>query len=193
MLVSCSRYNMSITVEDISLIFKALSFAAHKHQNQRRKNEEASPYINHLIAVAKVLWEVGEVYDITTIIAGILHDTIEDTGTSPEELESLFGSKVRSIVKEVTDDKSLPKQVRKRLQIEQAGQASLEARCVKLADKISNIQDIIDSPPALWSLERQREYINWAEEVINGLRGSNKKLECYFDDVCSKARQKLNS
>ena len=183
----------SIGNDDIPIILKAFDFAARKHQNQRRKNEQAFPYINHLIAVAEILWDIGEVHDIPTLVAGILHDTLEDTDTSPEELESSFGKEVRSTVEEVTDDKSLPKQVRKRLQVENAGSESLKARYVKLADKIANVQDFFDSPPANWSLERQLEYINWAEEVINGLRGSNKKLERYFDDVCSKARQKLNS
>jgi guanosine-3',5'-bis(diphosphate) 3'-pyrophosphohydrolase len=103
----------------------------------------------------------------------------------------VFGKKIRKIVEEVTDDKSLPKHVRKQLQIEHAGDASLEARYVKLADKICNVRDITDFPPANWSLERRIEYVNWAENVINGLRGSNTPLEQYFDEVCKKARETL--
>jgi guanosine-3',5'-bis(diphosphate) 3'-pyrophosphohydrolase len=147
--------------------------------------------VNHLIAVANNLWEVGEVFDIPTLVAGILHDTIEDTETSPEELEAEFGAQIRSIVEEVTDDKSLPKQVRKQLQIEHAGEASHEARCVKLADKISNVQDLVESPPVEWSLQRRIEYVNWAEAVVNRLRGTNEKLEQRFDALCQEARQKL--
>ena len=179
------------TMDDISLILKAFKFAAHKHQHQRRKNETELPYINHLIAVSEVLWEIGKVHDISTIAAGILHDTIEDTNTSFQELEKTFGEKIRSIVEEVTDDKSLPKQVRKRLQIEHAGDASLEARQVKLADKICNVTDLIDAPPVSWSLQRRIEYVDWAESVIDGLRGSNELLEQYFDEVCIKVRKQL--
>jgi len=182
---------MNFSAIDISLILKAIKFAAQKHQHQRRKNEWASPYINHLIAVSEILWEIGEVRDINTMVAAVLHDTIEDTDTSPEELERIFGAKICAIVNEVTDDKRLPKQVRKRLQVENAGHASFEARHIKLADKIANVQDIIDAPPTGWSLERRWEYIDWAEEVINRLRGSNAKLEQYFDEVCRAARRKL--
>jgi guanosine-3',5'-bis(diphosphate) 3'-pyrophosphohydrolase len=179
------------SVDDISLILKAFKFAAHKHQHQRRKNETALPYINHLIAVSETLWEIGKVHDIDTIAAGILHDTIEDTDTSPQELEVTFGKKIRSIVEEVTDDKSLPKQVRKRLQIEHAREASFEARHIKLADKICNVADLIDAPPAHWSLQRRIEYVDWAKSVINGLRGSNELLEQHFDEVCRKVRKQL--
>lgn len=178
---------------DISGFLKAFRFAAQKHQHQRRKDERAVPYINHLIAVAETLWEVGEIRDIDTIVAGILHDTLEDTDTSPDELADTFGARVCSIVEEVTDDKDLAKQLRKRLQIEHAGHATLEARQVKLADKICNVHDLIESPPASWSWERQREYVNWAEKVINGLRGSNKQLEQYFDEICHQVRQHLES
>jgi (p)ppGpp synthase/HD superfamily hydrolase len=182
---------MHFTVNDISLLLKALKFAADKHQHQRRKNEWASPYINHLITVSEILWEVGEVRDISIIVAALLHDTLEDTDTCSEELESLFGEKICSIVKEVTDDKTLPKQTRKRLQVENAGHASFEARQVKLADKITNVLDLIDAPPTDWSWERRWEYVVWAEEVINKLRGSNEKLERYFDQVCTTARRRL--
>ena len=182
---------MEKTVDEISLILKAFKFAAYKHQHQRRKNETELPYINNLIAVSETLWEIGKVYKISTIAAGILHDTIEDTDTSPQELEATFGKKIRSIVEEVTDDKNLPKQMRKRLQIEHAGEASLEARHVKLADKICNVEDLINVPPATWSLQRRIEYVDWAESVINGLRGSNALLEQHFDEVCRKVRKQL--
>jgi len=182
---------MKDNAEDILRLLKAFKFAAHKHQHQRRKSEAAVPYINHLIAVADILCEIGGVRDIDIIAAGILHDTIEDTDTSPDELDAEFGPRVLSIVEEVTDDKDLPKQVRKRLQIERAGKASIEARHVKLADKICNVQDLIESPPAEWPLERQIQYVDWAESVITGLRGSNEQLEQYFDEVCSKVRKHL--
>lgn len=182
---------MNFSLFHITLIFKALYFAAHKHQHQRRKNEDATPYINHLIVVAHILTEIGEVHEIPTLVAAILHDTIEDTDTSPEELETEFGPHIRSIVQEVTDDKNLPKQVRKQLQIERAAKASFEARCIKLADKIANLQDLIESPPANWSLQRKIEYVNWAEAVIHELRGTNAKLEARFDKVCQEAREQF--
>ncbi len=182
---------MEKIADQISLILKALKFAAYKHQHQRRKSEEQVPYINHLIAVSETLWEVGNVRDISTIAAGILHDTIEDTDTSPEELKATFGKKIYRIVEEVTDDKRLPKHVRKQLQIQRAGKVSFEARQVKLADKICNIGDLIESPPANWSLQRRIEYVDWAEKVVNGLRGSNPLLEQHFDDICKKTRQSL--
>ena len=177
--------------EDLSLVFKAFKFAAHKHRDQRRKDEPASPYINHLIVVAEILWEVGKIRDIHTLVAGILHDTIEDTATFPEDLEEEFGKEICSIVKEVTDDKKLPKEVRKQLQIRHAGGKSFEARQVKLADKISNIRDLIESPPVHWSLTRRLEYVDWAERVINELRGTNEGLERHFDDLCIEARAKI--
>ena len=182
---------MKISPEDISLILKTFGFAARKHRCQRRKGGRASPYINHLIDVAEKLWEIGGIHDISTIVAGILHDTIEDTEISRDELESEFGSEICSIVLELTDDKSLPKPVRKRLQVEHAGKLSSPARLVKLADKISNIRDIMDSPPVGWSFEERLDYISWAEEVINMLRGTNENLERYFDDLCIEASRKI--
>lgn len=182
---------MENPVDGISLILKAFKFAAHKHQDQRRKNETQSPYINHLIAVSETLWEIGKIRDMDTIAAGILHDTLEDTDTSPQELEITFGKKICSIVEEVTDDKTLPKQERKRLQIENARNATPEARYVKLADKICNVGDLIDSPPVGWSLQRRIEYVDWAENVINRLRGSHTLLEEHFDQVCREVRQQL--
>jgi GTP diphosphokinase / guanosine-3',5'-bis(diphosphate) 3'-diphosphatase len=167
--------------EDVSLILKAFKFAASKHRDQRRKDKDASPYINHLIAVAETLWVVGGIREAATMAAGILHDVIEDTDTSPEELEREFGPEISAIVSELTDDKELPKHVRKRLQIEHAAYLSTPARLVKIADKISNLDDIIHSPPAGWSLERREEYVLWAGKVIDGVRGGNQALERDFD------------
>ena len=174
-------------MKDVDLLLRAFQFAARKHRGQRRKGGQASPYINHLIDVAGKLWKVGRVRDITVIAAGILHDTVEDTETSQEELEAEFGKEICSIVLEVTDDKSLPKPVRKRLQVEHASSLSYKAALIKLADKISNITDIIESPPAGWSHEQKRGYISWGGEVINEIRGTNERLERYFDELCEKA------
>jgi GTP diphosphokinase / guanosine-3',5'-bis(diphosphate) 3'-diphosphatase len=168
-------------MSDITKVLRALAFAAHKHRNQRRKDVEASPYINHPISLANILTNEGSVTDVEVICAALLHDTIEDTDTTPEELEREFGQAIKSIVLEVTDDKALPKVERKRLQIEHAAHASTKAKLVKLADKISNLRDVANSPPANWPLERRQEYFDWARQVVNQVRGVNEKLEAVFD------------
>lgn len=177
--------------ESTGLLLRALRFAAEKHNDQRRKDSKASPYINHPIQVANILWTIGEVRDVNLLVASILHDTIEDTGTHPDEIESLFGEEVRSLVQEVTDDKSLPKQVRKQLQVERAPHKTTKAKLLKLADKISNVGDIITSPPRDWSLERLKEYLLWTERVVAGLRGVNEKLESHYDDLLARGKQSL--
>lgn len=162
-------------------VVKALAFAAAKHRDQRRKGPEASPYINHPIALADVLVNEGRVDDVDVLCAAVLHDTIEDTDTTVAELEAAFGARIRAIVEEVTDDKTLPQSERKRLQVEHAPHLSREARLVKLADKICNLRDVASGPPAGWSLERRREYFDWAKQVVDGLRGAHSLLEAVFD------------
>jgi len=170
-----------------SMLIKAFAFAAEKHKDQRRKNIEASPYINHPIALANVLANEGGVTDENILCAAILHDTIEDTNTSANELRAVFGEKIASIVLEVTDDKSIAdKALRKQLQIEHAPHISTEAKQVKLADKISNLRDILSSPPHGWPVERKQAYFDWAQAVIAGVRGTNPKLEAIFDELVAK-------
>lgn len=164
-------------------LIETVNFAATKHRRQRRKDEDATPYINHPIGVARILTHEANIYDIATLQAAILHDTVEDTDTTFEEIERHFGSKVRSIVEEVTDDKSLPKQVRKQLQIEHAPGCSREAKLVKLADKLYNLRDLQRCTPVGWSRNRVQEYFEWAEKVVRGLRGTNKPMEDALDEV----------
>jgi GTP diphosphokinase / guanosine-3',5'-bis(diphosphate) 3'-diphosphatase len=164
-----------------ALILQAAAFAAEKHRTQRRKDAGASPYINHPLACAALLANEGEVSDAHVLAAALLHDTIEDTQTTADELERAFGPAVTSIVLEVTDDKSLPKPERKRRQVEHAPHISRGAKLVKLADKICNLRDVLDSPPAGWPIERKQAYFDWAKEVVNGLRGTNAPLEAIFD------------
>jgi GTP diphosphokinase / guanosine-3',5'-bis(diphosphate) 3'-diphosphatase len=151
---------MTAVNQAISMILKAAQFAAAKHRDQRRKDAAASPYINHPIALANILSNEGGISDPVVIVAALLHDTIEDTETTQAELEGVFGVEVPHVVMEVTDDKSLSKADRKRLQIEHAGHISDRAKLVELADKIANIRDVAASPPAEWSLERRREYFD---------------------------------
>ena len=171
----------------ISLLFKALAFSAEKHIKQRRKDIDKTPYINHPISLANILaqrWVIDE----NVLCAAILHDTIEDTETTVEELQEHFGEKITSIVLEVTDDKSLEKSVRKQKQVEHASSISYEAKLVKLADKIANITDIINTPPEDWSDERKKDYFKWAKAVVDNLRGAHQGLEKDFDDLINKAK-----
>ena len=168
-------------------LISAIAFAAEKHRTQRRKDAEASPYINHPIALANVLANEGGIEDPVVLCAAVLHDTLEDTETTAAELEALFGSEVTAIVLEVTDDKSLEKHVRKQRQIEHAPHASPRAKLVKLADKICNLRDILAAPPADWPLERKRAYFDWAARVVEGLRGVHPRLEGEFDRLLARA------
>ena len=166
---------------DLKLLLRALEFAADKHRNQRRKDRRASPYINHPIALASVLTLEGRVADPKVLAAALLHDTIEDTRTSYEELKAKFGTRVANTVLEVTDNKRLRKHTRKRLQVEHASGLSRDAKLVKLADKICNVRDLGEHPPVGWNKQRRREYFDWAKRVIDGLRGTNRRLEAAFD------------
>jgi len=170
-------------VDAADLILRAVAFAAHKHRDQRRKDKDASPYINHPIALAKVLWQEGGVRDAQVIAAALLHDTLEDTETSWQELRGDFGEEIADVVLEVTDTKWIRKEVRKRLQVARAARSSDEAKLVKLADKICNVRDIAAHPPAGWALERKRQYFDWAKEVVDQIRGTHAELEQRFDEV----------
>lgn len=172
--------------KSLSLILKALAFAAHKHRDQRRKDVEASPYINHPIDLANILTNEGDVHDPLVICGALLHDTVEDTQTTADELEREFGPTIRHIVMEVTDDKRLTKQERKQAQIEHAAHISEQAKLVKLADKISNLRDVYDRPPANWALQRRQEYFDWAKQVVDAMRGVSPKLESIFDQTHAK-------
>jgi guanosine-3',5'-bis(diphosphate) 3'-pyrophosphohydrolase len=173
------------------MFLTALRFAADKHRDQRRKDAPHSPYINHPIAVAETLWRIGGVRDPNTLTAALLHDTIEDTATAPEEIRAQFGDEVLALVMEVTDDKSLPKARRKELQVQTAPHKSPRARQIKLSDKINNVTDICYTPPSDWSTERMREYLDWTERVVNGLRGQNPQLEAEYDRVLAAGREIL--
>ncbi len=175
----------------LAAILATLRFAARKHRDQRRKDVESSPYINHSIAVAETLSGVGGVSDLATLQAAILHDTVEDTETTFDELERLFSREIRDLVSEVTDDKTLPKEDRKRLQIEHASHLSPKAKLIKLADKICNVRDVATAPPADWSIKRRSEYLDWSERVVAGCRGANPALEKYYDELLAEGRRRI--
>jgi GTP diphosphokinase / guanosine-3',5'-bis(diphosphate) 3'-diphosphatase len=167
----------------LGFVLKAMAFAARKHRHQRRKDQEASPYINHPIDLADILANEAQITDELVIAAAILHDTVEDTGTTPDELTREFGAEISGIVAEVTDDKTRTKEERKRLQIEHAPGASFRAQQIKIADKIANLRDIARSPPVDWSLERKRAYFDWSKRVVDGVRGRHAPLEALFDEA----------
>jgi len=168
-------------------LLRAIGFAAERHRYQRRKDKDKLPYINHPIAVAETLASVG-ISDLATLQAAILHDTIEDTETTAEELGKLFGAEVRDLVVEVTDDTTLLKEDRKLAQIEHGPHLSEKAKMIKIADKICNIHDIIHTPPTGWFLEEKVEYLVWAEKVVTGCRGVDDRLEAHFDEVLQRGR-----
>jgi GTP diphosphokinase / guanosine-3',5'-bis(diphosphate) 3'-diphosphatase len=167
--------------ESLAKVADALAFAAERHSTQRRKDAAASPYINHPIAVMRVLAIEAGIGDPDILCAALLHDTIEDTATTALELGQRFGERVTAIVVALTDDKALPRQERKERQVRHAPDLSREAAWVKLADKICNLRDIASSPPRDWTLERRREYFDWARRVVDGLRGAHAGLESEFD------------
>jgi guanosine-3',5'-bis(diphosphate) 3'-pyrophosphohydrolase len=183
---------MTATVgSDLALLLKAASFSADRHRGQLRKGVDASPYINHPLEVASILANVGRISDVTTFVAALLHDTIEDTSASPEELDTEFGPEVRQLVEEVSDDKSLPKAERKRLQIDHTPSLSVAAKQIKLGDKICNVRDVAENPPTDWPLQRRRDHLDWAELVVAGCRGANLALEQHFAELMSRGREAL--
>lgn len=179
------------------LLIKALHLAAHRHHKQYRKGADKTPYINHLIHVVDILINDGNESDSDVLIAAALHDVIEDTVSSDTEREDLrqqigklFGQPVLEIVNAVTDDKKLDKAEQKRLQVVHAPHLSLQAKKVKLSDKIANLSDIIHNPPRWWPRKIILDYIHWSVEVVNGLRGANAAMEALFDDTCHNALSK---
>ncbi len=177
---------------DFLTILDAAVFAAEKHQGQVRKNKHHSPYITHPLLVARAIYEVGNIDDTRILTAAILHDTLEDTRTTEQEIADHFGEKVLSIVLEVTDDKSEEKMDRKRNQVIHAPNLSYEGKIVKLADKLINCRDILNDPPEDWPLERRRDYIQWGADVVENIRGTNSSLEAAFDQVLFEAQGRLN-
>lgn len=171
---------------DLRILMEAMRFSAEKHRDQRRKNPKQHPYINHPIRVARLLAVDAGIEDTDVIVAALLHDTVEDTETSLEEVEALFGPSVAKIVDEVSDDKSLPKEKRKQLQIDHAPFVSPKAKLVKLADKLDNLTELLVIIPVGWQPERVLQYFDWSEKVIAGLRGTDALLERKLDAVLAR-------
>lgn len=176
--------------KEIVLIEDTLYFAAQKHRFQTRKDLNKTPYISHPMEVATQLITLGQVRDPDIIIAALLHDTVEDTDATFEEIKTGFGERVEGFLREVTDDKSLPKAERKRLQIENASHKSAGAAQIKLADKLCNLTDLLNSPPPDWDQERIDAYFTWAKKVVDQLPSVNRPLKQAVDQVIAKYWQK---
>jgi (p)ppGpp synthase/HD superfamily hydrolase len=179
-------------VDAILLIARAWNFAAERHSDQRRKGQAQEPYVNHLSEVAELVALATGGKDANLVAAALLHDTVEDTATLLPELSTLFNEVVASLVAEVTDDKSLPKEVRKRLQVFSAPGKSTRAKVLKLADKVSNLRSIAKSPPKHWTRQRRADYLAWALEVAGGLKGTNAWLDARFDEAVRQAQSALH-
>jgi (p)ppGpp synthase/HD superfamily hydrolase len=179
------RAHNSAAVNPILTLTQAYQFAADRHVGQRRKGEAAEPYVNHLTEVAELVARATDGADVDVIVAAVLHDTVEDTETSFDDIATHFGQRVADLVAEVTDDKTLPKAMRKQLQIEHAAHASPGAKVIKLADKTSNLRAMAVSPPKGWPAERRAEYLEWARQVVAGCRGANPWLEAQFDEAAT--------
>lgn len=178
---------------DLVLVTQAYAFAAERHVHQRRKGEKEEPYLNHLVEVAALIAEATEGRDTNLVVAAILHDTIEDTDTSHDELEGLFSKDVADLVSEVTDNKALSKQTRKDLQVQKTPGKSDRAKMIKIADKTSNLRSILNSPPGNWDERRKETYLEWARQVVGGARGVNSWLEGRFDVAASELEMALRN
>ncbi|VDM24762.1 unnamed protein product [Toxocara canis] len=168
---------------DVELIVKASDFAARRHCNQRRKDSQQMPYINHPLGVAYILTNEAKVHDVATIVAAILHDTVEDTETTLDEIGEIFGEEIHNIVAECTDDKAQRREVRKQAQIDNASKHCYKAKLVHLADKLYNLRDLERAIPIGWSADRVHEYFIWARDVVAQLKGTNEALELALDDI----------
>ncbi len=184
--------NTAIKTTNIGLVLRAADFAAQRHAAQRRKGPDQEPYVNHLIEVAHHLAQSAEGHDAVLLAAGFLHDSVEDTDTTEQELDHIFGAEIARIVAEVTDDKSLPNHTRKRLQIERITFKSRSAQLLSIADKTANVSSLLRSAPTSWSRTRIAEYGDWAEAVVTQIRGTDSYLDAAFFGALNKLRERFD-
>lgn len=187
-----SQSDKETTISDTVTLLDAAEFAARVHQNQRRKGRSKRPYIGHCIEVASTLVSVGKVDDVNVIVAALLHDVVEDTDTTNDEIRDRYGAVVADLVAEVTDDKNLKKKERKELQVEHAPTISPSAKLIKIADKISNVREIANDPPKKWGANRQRKYFDWAERVVNAMGSVDPEMRLVFEKTLADARATLD-
>ncbi|EFO18322.1 hypothetical protein LOAG_10172 [Loa loa] len=172
--------------DGISLIIEAVDLAARRHRQQRRKDAAQTPYVNHPIGVAYILTSEGQITDTTTIIAAILHDIVEHTKTTDEEIRKMFGDEIADIVKECTMVRSMKREARMKSELEKASKLSHKAKLVQLADKLNNIRDIERGTPLGWTKQHVTEYIIFAKDLLSKIRGIHGPLESALDDIINK-------
>ena len=180
-----------MTLAPLRMVSEAALFAAQRHSGTARKGRGNEPYVNHLAEVANLVSEASGGADAELVAAGWLHDTIEDTETTREELAERFSVRVAALVVEVSDDMGLPEGERRRLQIVAAPHKSPDAKLIKIADKISNIRGRIAPDPSEGERADLADYVGWAEQVVSGCRGGNAWLDRTFDETVTKARSTL--
>ena len=165
----------------LALAVRALAFATLRHTDQRRKGRRGEPYVNHLAEVALLVSEATQGADAALVAAALLHDVVEDQGVTPAEIAATFGADVADLVAQVTDDKALPPEERKRLQVVHAPHLSARGKLLKLADKVANLRSLAEDPPTDWETPRALAYVAWSRAVVDGLRGVSPALEAAFD------------
>lgn len=175
----------------LQIFIDALKFASEKHLEQRKKGCEMIPYVNHLINVAHILFHSGET-DYEVLSAALLHDILEDTNTSENELQILFGKRVKNLVIELTDNMKLTYEDRMIKQMKKAPMLSSDAKKIKIADKIANISDFL-TYDFTWSHERKVKYLEWSQKIVEGCRGVDPGLEYQFDEIISKGNKMLGT
>ena len=173
--------------KSIPLILQAIEFASYRHRFDKTRNDE--PYINHVINVCSLISVIGEEQDPETLAAAALHDTIEKTGTKGSEINFNFGENVFQIVLEVTDHASENDVEKFQQQFDRINGLSQKAKIIKLADKVANVKSLLSFPPEGWDLQKRSLYINWADRIINALRGTNKNLEEYYDHMIAEGKK----
>ncbi|MEL6349055.1 MAG: HD domain-containing protein [Myxococcota bacterium] len=174
--------------EDIALLIRAADYAARAHVNQRRKGAQKRPYLNHLLEVSHAV-SAHTGAPVEVLCAAILHDIVEDTPVTNAQVRADFGDTVADLVAEVTDDRSLPRDVRKQKQVEHAPHLSEPACWIKIADKTSNVRDLALDPPPTWTLKRMLAYVDWAERVVSALQFKQPGLMAIFQTVCQESRR----
>ena len=174
----------------LAKVMDAAVYAALKHQYQRRAGYDRLPYMNHLLKVTEALIRIGEERDEALLLAAVLHDVLEDTDATHQELARRFGREPADIVLELTDDMALPYMERKWLQVEKARQLSVKARKIRIVDKSTNIRDIL-SYPLDWPLEKKQNYLDNSIQVVARIRGGNPRLDAWFDETVDWAKQRL--
>lgn len=186
---SLSEYEKSHKQFDLEKLLKAIEYSAKKHEGQIRKDAEKTPYIIHPIGVTELVWEVGNIRSVNVLISALLHDSLEDTDATENEIETLFGSRVLYTVKEVTNDPNLSGQENKKRQVDHARMMSLDGQLVKLADRLYNVKDL-KSPPPSWSKKKVDEYYGWGEKLLAELKGTNEDLELALQKLITAHKEK---